>query len=226
MHKTMDLKDTLHAKQRGKFRIRPSSGVDHMLLSCCYATNAILVCPSKSRKGPMLVETITDTCTCLLNRRHEPRHQILDNEASHELKLFLKNNKATFQLVPPNYHRKNASERCMRTFKNHLISILCGVHPNFPLNQHFFINAPVHVVCSIFKHVMGSASESETSGAHVNARGGIFERTYLMEMDHPQEATSLQLDNTTAHGIITEQLMPRRSKSIDMRFYWTRDRTH
>ena len=59
---------------------------------------------------------------------------MLDNETSGDLKHYLAKEKVSFQLVPPKVCGKNAAERCMRTFKNHLISILCGVHPNFPLN--------------------------------------------------------------------------------------------
>ena len=43
-----------------------------------------------------------------------------------------------------------------------------------PLNQQkLFINAPVYVDCSMLKHIMISASESEIAGAYVNAREGI-----------------------------------------------------
>ena len=38
----------------------------------------------------------------------------------------------TYQLVPPNVHRLNISERAIRTFKAHFLSILAGVDPDFP----------------------------------------------------------------------------------------------
>ena len=47
-----------------------------------------------------------------------------------------------------------------------------------------------------------------------------------MEMGHPQLKTPLELDNTTAFGILTKQLIPKRSKAIDMRFFWLRDRVN
>jgi hypothetical protein len=92
--------------------------------------------------------------------------------------------------------------------------------------QRLFINAPIHVECSILRNVMGAASESEIAGAYVNARMGVEERIMLWEMGHPQPATPLELDNTTAFGILTKQLIPKRSKAIDMRFFWLRDRTN
>ena len=38
---------------------------------------------------------------------------------------------ATYQLVPPNVHRRNISERSIRTFKAHFIAILEEVDPDF-----------------------------------------------------------------------------------------------
>ena len=62
------------------------------------------------------------------------RHQILDNEISTLVENFLKSSNVKFQLVPPYIHRRNAVERAIRTFKNHFITILCSVHPQFPMN--------------------------------------------------------------------------------------------
>jgi len=45
-----------------------------------------------------------------------------------------------------------------------------------------------------------------------------------MELGHPQPRTPLEMDNTTAHSVLTRSLIPKRSKAIDMRFYWLRDR--
>ena len=37
-----------------------------------------------------------------------------------------------FQLVPPDLHCQNATERSIQTFKAHFISVLEGVNPTFP----------------------------------------------------------------------------------------------
>ena len=39
-----------------------------------------------------------------------------------------------FQLVDPHAHRRNAAERAIRTFKNHVIAGLCSTDRNFPLH--------------------------------------------------------------------------------------------
>eukprot|EP00978_Attheya_sp_CCMP212_P020671 scaffold59435_cov43-Attheya_sp.AAC.1 len=44
-------------------------------------------------------------------------------------------------------------------------------------------------------------------------------------MGHRQPPTPLQVDNSCAHGIINSTVKQRRSKAIDMRFYWLKDRT-
>ena len=43
-------------------------------------------------------------------------------------------NQIQWQLVPPGNHRRNAAERHIRTFKNHFISILAGIDPDFLLH--------------------------------------------------------------------------------------------
>ena len=46
----------------------------------------------------------------------------------------------------------------------------------------------------------------------------------LEELGHKQPPTSLQANNTTAIGITTNNVKQRRSKAMDMRFYWIKDR--
>jgi hypothetical protein len=43
-------------------------------------------------------------------------------------------------------------------------------------------------------------------------------------MGHNQDATELKTDNTTADGIINNKVQQKRSKAMDMRFYWVKYR--
>jgi hypothetical protein len=43
-------------------------------------------------------------------------------------------------------------------------------------------------------------------------------------MGHNQDTTDLTTDNTTADGIINNTVQQKRSKAMDMRFYWVKDR--
>jgi hypothetical protein len=43
-------------------------------------------------------------------------------------------------------------------------------------------------------------------------------------MRHPQTATPIKTDNSTANGIANDTVKQKRSKAINMCFYWVRDR--
>jgi hypothetical protein len=52
-------------------------------------------------------------------------------------------------------------------------------------------------------------------------------RITLEELDHPQPATPIRTDNSTADGIMNKTVKKKQSKSMDMRFnrfYWLQDR--
>ena len=54
--------------------------------------------------------------------------QILDNKVStYFKKTIVEYWCATYQLVPPNEHRRNVAERAIRKFKAHFLAILAGV---------------------------------------------------------------------------------------------------
>ena len=71
--------------------------------------------------------------TLLKTRVHVVDRQFLNNEASKEYRQHVTDIwKSTYQLVPPNFHRRNISERAIRTFKAHFLSILSGIPSSFP----------------------------------------------------------------------------------------------
>ena len=45
-------------------------------------------------------------------------------------------------------------------------------------------------------------------------------------MGHPQPPTPVQVNNSTALGIATGPIKQRKSKAMDMRFYWIRYRSN
>ena len=88
------------------------------------------------------------------------------------------------------------------------------------------INGPVAVNAKIIKNVMSSASEAEIGALYMNAKDAVPMRTTLAEMNHPQPPTPIRTDNSTANGIVNSTIRQNRSKAIDMRFYWLRDRVN
>ena len=86
------------------------------------------------------------------------------------------------------------------------------------------LNGPIHVLSKIIKLVMASAAEAEIGASFLAAQESVPIRTCLEELGHPQPPTPIQVDNTTAAAFANGTLKQKRSKAIDMRFYWIQDR--
>jgi hypothetical protein len=84
-------------------------------------------------------------------------------------------------------------------------------------------NGAIHNIAEIIKGVMSSAAEAELGAMYINARKAVEERIILDAMGHKQPATPVQVDNSTAEGIVTKRVQPKHTKAMDMRFHWLRD---
>ena len=73
---------------------------------------------------------------------------------------------------------------------------------------------------------MASAAEAELGDLFLNCQVAVPIRITLEEMGHPQPPTPVQVDNSTALVIATGTIKQRKSKAMDMRFYWIRDRSN
>jgi hypothetical protein len=98
---------------------------------------------------------------------------------------------------------------------------------------HFFLSSNAEIppnngavlnIAHIIKHVMASATEAELAALYIMAREAVFIRIILEELGHTQPATPLQTDNSTAEGVVNGKIQPKRTKAMDMRFHWLRDR--
>jgi hypothetical protein len=98
---------------------------------------------------------------------------------------------------------------------------------------HFFLsnnaeippnNGAVLNIAHVIKNVMSSAAEAELAALYIAAREAVYIRIILQELGHEQPATPLQTDNSTADGVINGKITPKRTKAMDMRFHWLRDR--
>ena len=85
-------------------------------------------------------------------------------------------------------------------------------------------NGPITVIVKVIKHVMSSAAEAEVGALFMNAQEAIPLRKCLEDLGHPQKPTPINTDNATAQGIVNDTMKQKRSKAMDMRFYWVRDR--
>eukprot|EP00957_Ditylum_brightwellii_P154382 11748065-Ditylum_brightwellii.AAC.1 len=73
-------------------------------------------------------------------------------------------------------------------------------------------------------NVMASAVEAELGALFKNGKEAVALRTTLQELGHQQLATLIQVDNYVAHGIVNSNIRQQKSKAMDMRFYWVKDR--
>ena len=96
----------------------------------------------------------------------------------------------------------------------------CG-HFFMSNNTYFLLsNVAVLTVAKIIKAVVSSASEAELGALSINCKEAIPTRQAMEEMGHKQPPTPMQIDNTTAHGVITNNIVSKRLKSMGMGLYW------
>jgi Reverse transcriptase (RNA-dependent DNA polymerase) len=86
-------------------------------------------------------------------------------------------------------------------------------------------NGPIHVESRIMRNVMAAASEAEIGALFHNGQEAAHIRNILKELGREQQQpTRITTDNSTADGFANGRTKIRRSKAMDMRFYWVQDR--
>jgi hypothetical protein len=85
-------------------------------------------------------------------------------------------------------------------------------------------NGAIECISSIIPTVAASAAESEYAALFINGTNAEGIRNTLSDLGYPQDATELICDNKCAVGIGNNTVKQRRSKAIDMRYHWIRDR--
>ncbi len=66
-------------------------------------------------------------------------------------------------------------------------------------------------------------AEAETAGGFHAAQTATHHNCILSELGYPQPPTVLRMDNTVALGIASGTMNAKRSKSMDMMFFWIID---
>jgi hypothetical protein len=97
------------------------------------------------------------------------------------------------------------------------------------LGNHTNSKNPIHNgaildISKILRMVVASAAEAEVGALFVNGQEATVLRLILQELGHAQGPTPMRTDNSTAFGIVNDTVKQKRSKAIDMRFYWLKDR--
>jgi hypothetical protein len=81
-------------------------------------------------------------------------------------------------------------------------------------------NGTILNISKILKAIMSSAAKAELGALYINAWEAIPMQLLLEEMGHKQQPTPIQTDNSTAHGVVTNNIQPQCTKAMDMRFHW------
>jgi hypothetical protein len=72
----------------------------------------------------------------------------------------------------------------------------------------------------IIRAVMSFAAEAELVALFINAKTAVSMRHMLKELGHPQPPTPIQTYNKTAHDLLTNKIIPKALKAMDMLFHW------
>ena len=80
-----------------------------------------------------MVAAYKDIYEYLTAANQKPSLNIIDNEASKAVTTYIKSQDVDWQLVEPDNHRVNATERAIQTFKNHFLAGLATDDWAFPL---------------------------------------------------------------------------------------------
>lgn len=86
------------------------------------------------------------------------------------------------------------------------------------------INGPILCISTRFNITVASAGETEYGALYKGCHEAAPLRATLATLGYPQGPTPIQCDNECAVGLANNTIKEKRSKAIDMRFHWVRDR--
>ena len=85
---------------------------------------------------------------------------------------------------------------------------------DLPINNGAVLN-----ISQIIRAVMSSAAEAKLGALFINAKMVVSMQHTLEEMGHLQMRTPIQTNNLTAHTLLTNKILPKVLKTMDMQFH-------
>ena len=73
------------------------------------------------------------------------------------------------------------------------------------------------------RNMMSSTTKAEDGGLFHNAKDGVMLRITLAKMGHPQLTNPIQTDSSNATGTANRNVKQRKSKAMNVQFYWVQD---
>ena len=93
--------------------------------------------------------------------------------------------------------------------------MLMAANNDIPTNNGAVLN-----ISQIIRAVMSSAAEAKLGALFINVKPAVSMCHTLEELGHHQPRTPIQTDNTTANDLLTNKIMPKALKPMDMQFHW------
>jgi hypothetical protein len=119
----------------GNFPARSSKGNNGLMMYYSYDANYIIPIAMKSKAVLEWVRTFGIVFDEMTAKCFKTKLQTMDNEASAALKKYFMEKEMNYQLTPPpHFHRANAAERAIRTFKENFKAGLATVDPALPIH--------------------------------------------------------------------------------------------
>jgi len=86
------------------------------------------------------------------------------------------------------------------------------------------LSRPIACTSKMISCVVASATEADLAAGFQLAQITVRLRNKSHDFGYLQQPTLLLIDNTVAIGLANDSINKKRSKSMDMRFFWLRDR--
>ena len=136
------LSNTMFSDQTGEFPVVSSRNNKFIMIVHHVDSNSTWVEPIKNQLEGTLIEARTTILERMRRQGIMPKHQILDNMCSARMKLAMEatvladgsTSRMTYELVPPEEHRRNIAEKAIQTFKDHFIGVLSGCAKSMPMH--------------------------------------------------------------------------------------------
>ena len=124
---------TFYNDLTGKFPTMSLDGNQAFFVMYHYESNSILAEPIADLDDQSIFDAYRRKFEYLESKGFKMKLNIMDNQATKQIKSFLTKKQCRLQLVEPHNHRVNAAERAIQTFKNHFISAIATTDEDFPL---------------------------------------------------------------------------------------------
>jgi hypothetical protein len=98
-----------------------------------YETNAIFTTPIPGLDSENILNAYKNNFEYLVSKGYTPKINVMDNQATKAIKLYLTPQQCRLQLFEPGNHRVNTAKQAIQTFKKQFIGALGTTDVDFPI---------------------------------------------------------------------------------------------